>query len=82
MNRLAVALLTGLIRFYQRFISPLTGPSCRFWPTCSEYAREAIVRHGALRGGGMAIWRLLRCGPWTVGGVDPVPDLTNIAPKA
>ncbi len=62
-----------LIRFYRSAISPYTPPSCRFTPTCSAYALEAIERHGAARGGGLATRRLLRCHPFTSGGYDPVP---------
>ncbi|UXR68911.1 MULTISPECIES: membrane protein insertion efficiency factor YidD [unclassified Staphylococcus] len=61
------------IRFYQRFISPLTPPSCRFYPTCSNYAVEAIQVHGALKGSWLAINRILRCHPFHKGGFDPVP---------
>lgn len=66
-------LLRGLIRGYQLFISPLLGPRCRFYPTCSNYALEAIETHGALKGSWLALRRLLRCHPWGDGGVDPVP---------
>lgn len=66
-------LLLGPIRFYRRFISPLTPPSCRFQPTCSEYAYEAISRYGIFKGGRLAIWRVLRCNPWGGSGWDPVP---------
>lgn len=62
------------IRIYQYLLSPWVGGSCRFWPTCSEYAREAIERHGALRGGWMTVARLARCHPRGGGGVDPVPE--------
>ncbi|HEU0198743.1 MAG TPA: membrane protein insertion efficiency factor YidD, partial [Nevskiaceae bacterium] len=62
-----------LIRAYQRVISPLMGPHCRFYPSCSQYAVEAIQRYGALRGGWLALWRLLRCQPFNPGGYDPVP---------
>ncbi|MBQ1646217.1 MAG: membrane protein insertion efficiency factor YidD [Prevotella sp.] len=61
------------IRFYQVCISPFTPPSCRFTPTCSEYARQAITKHGPIKGLGLAIWRLLRCNPWGGSGYDPVP---------
>jgi putative membrane protein insertion efficiency factor len=65
-------ILVSLLKFYKAVISPWLPPSCRFVPTCSEYAREAIEKHGALRGTGMAIWRLLRCQPFCDGGYDPV----------
>jgi putative membrane protein insertion efficiency factor len=65
-------LLAGL-RGYKRFLSPLLPPACRFAPTCSEYAAEAIEKHGILRGGTLALGRLARCGPWHPGGYDPVP---------
>lgn len=60
------------IRGYQLMISPLLGPSCRFYPSCSRYAYQAIDRHGLIRGGLKAGWRLLRCNPWNPGGYDPV----------
>ncbi|XQE67190.1 membrane protein insertion efficiency factor YidD [Pseudomonas sp. P3C3] len=66
-------LLLGLVRLYQYLISPLLGPCCRFHPSCSHYAIEAIERHGALRGGWLAVRRLGRCHPWHPGGYDPVP---------
>lgn len=66
-------ILLWLIRFYRRFISPLTPPSCRFVPTCSQYAMEAIEKYGALKGGWMALKRILRCNPFHPGGYDPVP---------
>jgi hypothetical protein len=69
------AILIALIRGYQWFISPLLGNHCRFYPSCSQYAREAIERHGALRGVWLAIRRLSRCHPWHPGGIDPVPEL-------
>ncbi len=61
------------IRFYQRFISPMLPPACRFTPTCSQYAVEAIQKHGALKGLYLAIRRILRCHPWGGSGYDPVP---------
>ncbi len=66
--------LIALIRFYRKRISPLKAPCCRFTPTCSQYAITAIERFGAIKGTGMAIWRVLRCAPWHPGGYDPVPE--------
>ena len=65
-----------LIRIYQWTVSPLLGPTCRFHPSCSQYAHEALLRFGVLRGGGLAIVRLARCHPWHPGGFDPVPART------
>lgn len=73
MNRLLVRLLSLPILFYQRYVSPLTPPSCRFTPTCSAYALEALRKHGALKGTWLALKRLLRCHPWGGSGYDPVP---------
>jgi len=67
------ALFLALIWLYQKLISPLLPPACRFIPSCSEYAREAVIRHGAFKGGLLASWRLLRCQPLCRGGYDPVP---------
>ncbi len=76
-RRIAVAALTAPIRFYRRFLSPLFPPACRFQPTCSQYALEAIEIHGPLKGLGLALRRLSRCHPltWLGGssGFDPVP---------
>ncbi len=66
-------LLLLLLRGYRFVLSPWIGGSCRYWPTCSEYAREAIELHGAARGSYMALARLARCHPYGAGGVDPVP---------
>ena len=66
-------LARGLIRAYRWTLSPLLPPACRFYPSCSEYAEQALARHGALRGGGLVLRRLCRCGPWHPGGCDPVP---------
>ena len=66
-------MLVQPIRFYQICISPLLGPSCRFTPTCSEYARQAILKHGPFKGLYLAVRRLLRCHPWGGSGYDPVP---------
>jgi hypothetical protein len=65
--------LVALLRAYQLVVSPLFGPRCKYYPTCSSYAIEAVRVHGALRGAGMATWRLLRCNPFSNGGLDPVP---------
>jgi len=67
-------LLRGIIRAYQLLISPVLGPSCRYLPSCSDYAAEAILRHGALAGGWLALKRLARCHPWGGSGYDPVPQ--------
>ena len=67
------AVMLALIAFYRTCISPLTPPACRYTPTCSQYAREAIERHGPFRGGWLALRRLLRCHPWGGSGYDPVP---------
>ena len=61
------------IVFYQTCISPYTPPSCRFTPTCSEYARQALKKHGPIKGLWLAVWRILRCNPWGGSGYDPVP---------
>lgn len=66
-------LLVLPILFYQKCITPYTPPSCRFLPTCSEYARQAIRKHGPFKGLALAIWRILRCNPWGGSGYDPVP---------
>jgi uncharacterized protein len=65
--------LAALIRAYQRFVSPALPPSCRFHPSCSQYALEAVTRHGALKGSWLAARRLARCHPFHPGGFDPVP---------
>ncbi|HTW84785.1 MAG TPA: membrane protein insertion efficiency factor YidD [Candidatus Sulfotelmatobacter sp.] len=72
--------LLGALRLYKLLVSPVLPPACRFAPTCSEYASEAIQKHGALHGGTMAVRRLLRCGPWHPGGFDPVPLRIRKAP--
>ncbi len=68
------AVLIALIRVYQLFFSPLLGNHCRFYPSCSQYAREAVERYGVIRGVWLAIRRVLRCHPWHPGGFDPVPE--------
>ena len=69
MKRAAMA----AIHFYQRWISPLFPPTCRFYPSCSHYAYDAIAKYGVLKGGRLAAWRLLRCNPYNKGGFDYVP---------
>ena len=65
--------MLGSIRFYRKWISPLTPPSCRYYPTCSAYGLEAVEKYGAARGGWLALRRILRCHPFAPGGHDPVP---------
>ncbi|BCJ53242.1 hypothetical protein Asp14428_47170 [Actinoplanes sp. NBRC 14428] len=67
-------LLTAPIVAYRRYVSPALPARCRFYPSCSAYAQEALAKHGAFHGTGLAIWRLLRCHPFHPGGFDPVPD--------
>ncbi|MCX6398740.1 MAG: membrane protein insertion efficiency factor YidD [Propionibacteriales bacterium] len=67
-------LLIGLVRGYQLLISPLLGPTCRYYPSCSAYAVQALQVHGAIKGTWLAVRRLLRCHPWSPGGVDHVPE--------
>ncbi|MGM0600750.1 MAG: membrane protein insertion efficiency factor YidD [Candidatus Rifleibacteriota bacterium] len=61
-----------MIRFYQRWVSPMLGSNCRFRPTCSQYTLEAIEKYGFVKGGFMGLWRILRCNPFSKGGDDPV----------
>ncbi len=74
------------LRLYKRLISPMLPHSCRFVPTCSEYAMEAVERHGAMRGSLLAIWRVLRCHPFARAGYDPVPQVERafgpVSPRA
>lgn len=71
---LAGLLIRGLIRGYQLLISPVLPPSCRFTPSCSAYAMEAVAKHGAVAGSWLAVRRICRCHPWNDGGYDPVPE--------
>jgi putative membrane protein insertion efficiency factor len=70
---IAAEIAVGAVRAYQWTVRPLIGANCRFWPSCSDYAVEALRTHGALRGSALAGWRILRCNPWCDGGYDPVP---------
>jgi uncharacterized protein len=74
-GRLARWLIVGMVRLYQRTISRVLPPSCRFSPTCSSYMIQAVERHGALRGVLLGVWRILRCNPFCRGGYDPVPEV-------
>lgn len=67
-------ILIALIHFYQRAVSPYTKARCKYCPTCSQYGVEAIQRFGALKGSALAVWRILRCNPFSKGGYDPVPE--------
>ena len=77
-RRLLVAALVFAIRAYQATISPLWGPACRYTPTCSRYAIEALRQHGVVRGLALAAWRILRCHPLARGGPDPVPPARHV----
>ena len=72
--RIGVRLVVAAIKGYQWLLSPLVGRACRFSPTCSEYARLAVIEHGVLRGGGLSLLRVLRCQPFHPGGFDPPPQ--------
>ena len=76
------ALILAPIRFYQRFVSPALPRRCKYLPTCSDCALQAVRSHGLLRGAVLAGWRLLRCNPWSHGGYDPVSDQKLFASKA
>lgn len=72
-------LLIGFLKAYRLLISPLYGQVCRFHPSCSAYALEAVTRHGSIRGSWLAVRRLVRCHPWSAGGYDPVPPVREPA---
>lgn len=74
-GRFVARALTGLVRGYQLVVSPWFAPTCRYYPSCSQYAINALQQHGPIKGLIMAIWRVLRCNPWSEGGVDHVPDV-------
>ncbi len=63
----------GIIRTYQYVVSPWLGPRCKYYPSCSNYGLTAVTRHGAIKGTALATWRILRCNPWSSGGIDDVP---------
>ena len=73
-NQLMLGLVRALHRVYKSYISPLLGDNCRFHPVCSDYALEAIERHGILKGSWLALKRVVRCNPYCKGGLDPVPE--------
>lgn len=66
-------MLIGLIKLYRKYISPLKRTKCPYFPSCSEYGLQAIEKYGAFKGGALAVWRILRCNPFSKGGYDPVP---------
>jgi putative membrane protein insertion efficiency factor len=74
LGRLLTLVLVGAIRGYQKFISPLFGPTCRYYPSCSAYALGAVRVHGPIKGSMLTIGRLARCNPWSRGGIDHVPE--------
>ncbi len=67
-------LFLGLIKLYQKIFSPLKPPCCKYYPTCSQYAADAVKKHGVIKGSILAVWRILRCNPWSRGGIDYVPE--------
>lgn len=67
-------IMIKLIGLYQKYISPLKRPCCKYYPSCSRYAVQALEKHGAVKGSILAVWRILRCNPWSMGGVDYVPE--------
>jgi putative membrane protein insertion efficiency factor len=83
-SAVGAAVVTGLVfllRIYQVHVSPALPPTCRFYPSCSQYAVEALQVHGVVRGVGLTTWRLLRCHPWHPGGADPVPPRRGDRPS-
>ena len=81
LRAIMIAVVLAPVRFYQRFISPALPPTCRYYPSCSNYAVTAVQVHGPLKGIVLAGWRLLRCNPWSNGGVDHVPDVGHWKPE-
>ena len=80
-NEIPRTVVLFLLRVYKRAVSPLFLPACRYVPSCSEYAMEAVDRHGVARGSMMAIWRVFRCHPFAKGGIDPVVQPQTLKPK-
>lgn len=78
LNKSMKKFLIAGIRFYQRYISPMKRAKCLYIPTCSQYGLEAIQKHGVCKGSILAIWRILRCNPFSKGGYDPVPEKFNL----
>lgn len=76
-NRATAAVLMALIRTYQYVVSPWVTQQCKYYPSCSAYGLEAVHQHGAVHGARLAIWRVLRCNPWSAGGVDHVPSAAS-----
>ena len=72
MSKIPAKILAGIVKFYQFALSPIFPNSCRYYPSCSEYTRQALLTHGILKGFIMGAWRILRCNPWGKGGYDPV----------
>jgi putative membrane protein insertion efficiency factor len=72
--RVLARMLIAMVVAYRRYVSPVLPARCRFYPSCSAYSLEALQKHGAIRGTGLTVWRLLRCHPFHPGGYDPVPD--------
>jgi len=74
-------IISGIIGLYRYLVSPILGPNCRYTPTCSEYAQTAVMRFGVIKGGWIAIKRIVSCHPWGKSGYDPVPEKTNDVEK-
>ncbi len=77
LKKLPAAVLITLIRMYQLMLSPINPTCCRYYPSCSNYAIDAIRVHGPLRGVLLGAWRIMRCNPWSAGGADPIPEVEN-----
>lgn len=78
-SRFTISILLSVISFYRKYVSSLLGKGkCRFYPTCSAYAEEALKTYGLFYGGLLSVWRILRCAPWSDGGYDPVPEQSKV----